>query len=134
MNKLLLFLLASSFSTTVMAQNFTYGEVDEYALGMKRYNNDTSAHAVVLNEYGTSKISFTNDYHIMITFEYHTKIKFFDNKEFENEGTFEIPIYNSDGLVYEDVEDIKGVTFYKDDKGDVQQAVLDPKKVFIVKN
>src|SRR5580693_6627390 len=115
MKKFIALLAASFISIAVLAQDFPYGEVDNQALDMKKYDKDTSAHAVVLNEYGTSRIAFNNDYQVMITFTCHAKIKFFDNKEFDRKGTFEIPVYNGNGTLYEDVQDIKGVTFYKDD-------------------
>ncbi len=134
MKRPLLLLITLMFSLAAMAQDFPYGEVDNAALDMKKYDKDTSAHAVVLNEYGTTRINFTNDYHIRMSFEYHTKIKFFDNKEFEREGTFEIPIYNGNDMVYEEVEDIKGITYYKDDNGARQQIALDSKNVFRVKD
>lgn len=134
MKKTLLFLSAFLISITAFAQDFPFGQIDNAALAMKKYEKDTSAHAVVLNEYGTSRINFDVDYRVMITFEYHTKIKFFDNKEFEREGTFVIPIYNGDERTYESVEDVKGITYYKDDNGAVQKVELDPKKVFRVKD
>jgi transglutaminase-like putative cysteine protease len=134
MKRTLLLLITFMTSFAVMAQDFPYGRVDKVALDMKKYDKDTSAHAVVLNEYGTTRINFTNDYHISMSFEYHTQIKFFDNKEFEREGTFEIPIYNGSDMVYEQVEDVKGITYYKDDNGIVQQVALDSKKVFRVKD
>lgn len=134
MKRPLLLLITFLITLTAMAQDFPYGEVDNAALDMKKYDKDTSARAVVLNEYGTTRINLTNDYHIKMSFEYHTKIKFFDNKEFERAGTFEIPIYNGNQMVYEEVEDIKGITYYKDDNGTVQQVALDSKKVFRVKD
>ena len=134
MKKTLLFLTILFTSITVFAQDFPFGQRDDAALDMKKYDKDTSAHAVVLNEYGTSRIQLNTDYNPRLTFEYHTKIKFFDNKEFEREGAFEIPVYFSDNTLYEDVEDLKGITFYKDDNGTVQEAELDPKKVFKVKD
>jgi hypothetical protein len=133
MKKTLLFLTVLFTSVTAFAQNFPFGQRDDVALDMKKYDKDTSAHAVVLNESGTSRINFDNDYRVMVTFEYHTKIKFFDNKEFEREGSFEIPIYTSDNILYETVEDIKGITFYRDDNGNDQEIELDPKKIFTVK-
>jgi hypothetical protein len=127
-------LFATCFITTLaFAQDFPFGQQDNTALDMKRYDKDTSAHAVVLNEHGISKITVTNLDEIRLVYTYHTKIKFFDDKDFESEGTFEIPLYSSDGLTYEEVTDIKGVTFYKDDNGLVQKVELDPKKVFRVK-
>lgn len=127
-------LFATCFITTVaFAQDFPYGQQDNAALDLANYNKDTSAHAVVLNEHGISKITVNNLDNIRLEYTYHTKIKFFDDKDFESEGTFEIPLYSSDGQTYEEVTEIKGVTFYKDDNGLVQKVELDPKKVFRVK-
>lgn len=133
MKRVLPLLIIILTSITAFAQDFAHGAPDNDVFEMKKYDKDTSAHAVVLNEYGTSKISFNNEYQIIVTFDYHTKIKFFDNKEFDREGSFEIPIYSGDNLLYETVDEIKGTTYYKDENGDVQQAELDPKKVFKVK-
>jgi len=129
---LLLFIILFS-AVYAFGQDFPYGEVDNAALNMKKYDKDTSAHAVVVNEYGTSRINLTNDYHVRLTFDYHTKIKFFDNKDFESEGTFVIPVYSADAMVYEEVSDVKGITFYKDENGTVQQTELDPKKIITEK-
>jgi len=134
MRRLLLIAVACVLSWHVKAQGFDFGSVSQEELDMKHYAKDTSAHAVVLNEYGVSKISFDNDYRVRLTYEYHTKIKFFDNKEFENHGTFKIPVYNGESLVYEDVDEIKGVTYYKDDAGNMQQAVLDKKNIFTTRD
>src|SRR3569832_384829 len=112
MKKNLLLLIIIFCSISAFGQDFPYGQVDNTALDMKKYDKDTSAHAVVLNEHGTSRINLTSDYHIRLTFEYHAKIKFFDNKDFEREGSFVIPVYNSAAMVYEEVEDVKGITFY----------------------
>jgi len=134
MKKTLLLFIALLCSVCAFGQDFPYGEIDNAALNMKKYEKDTSAHAVVLKEYGTSRINLTSDYHIRLTFEYHAKIKFFDNKEFTHQGTFEIPVYNNDNMSYEEVDDIKGLTFYKDDNGTIQEAELDPKKVLTEKS
>jgi transglutaminase-like putative cysteine protease len=133
MRKLLLLLTSCFISAVACAQDFPYGEQDNAALDMKSYAKDTSAHAVVLDEHGISKITVTNLDEIRLVYTYHAKIKFFDDKDFESEGTFEIPLYSSDGQHYEEVTEIKGVTFYKDDNGLVQKVELDPRKVFRVK-
>lgn len=134
MKKILLLLISFFISLNIFAQDFPFGHVSTEEIEMKKYDKDTSAHAVFLNEYGSSRINLTNDYEVRLAFEYHAKIKFFDSKEFEREGTVAIPVYNSDNMVYEDVEDIKGITYYKDDNGNMQQTALDPKKVFRVKD
>jgi hypothetical protein len=102
-------------------------------MDMKNYAKDTSAHAVVLQEFGRSRINIGNDENIKVFYEYHVKIKIFDAKGFDN-GTVKIPVYNnSDGDKYESVDDIKGVTYYKDDNGMTQKVELENKKIYPVK-
>ncbi|MGN6638249.1 MAG: DUF3857 domain-containing protein, partial [Mucilaginibacter sp.] len=130
MKKLLLLIITIFVSTAAFSQDFNFGDVDYQALDMQKYDKDTSAHAVVLNEHGLCRIAATNSDEVRLEYSYHAKIKFFDDKEFEREGTIEIPVYSSDGQVYEEVTSIKGITYYKDDKGQVQQVELDPKKIY----
>lgn len=135
MRKFLLPLLLLCLITIVApAQDFPFGEVNNNELSMQKYDKDTSAHAVVLNEYGSSHMGFDNDYRVVITFMRHVKIKFFDNKDFESEGTIEIPIYSGDDDRYEDIFDIKGITFYKDENGVTQKTELDQSKVYRTKD
>ena len=130
---LLLLIIIFAFCSSVTAQNFPFGEASADEIAMKSYNKDTSAHALVLNEYGTSRIAMVSDDEIKLVYEYHVKIKIFDAKGF-NEGTVEIPIYNnSSGDAYESVDDIKGVTFYTDENGSVQRSDLEAKKIYPVK-
>jgi hypothetical protein len=89
MKKLLPLFTAVMLSATAFSQDFKYGDVTSQELDMTKYGKDTSAHAAFLNEYGTTHINFDNDYRVRLTYAYHAKIKFFDNKEFENHGTFE---------------------------------------------
>lgn len=67
-----------------------------------------------------------------MVFTYHAKIKIF-SKEGLNKGTIAIPIHNGDNS-YEEVQNISGTTYYKDDNGIIQQAELDTKKVYTVKD
>ncbi|MBS1531983.1 MAG: DUF3857 domain-containing protein [Bacteroidetes bacterium] len=135
MKRILPLLIGTLLSVSAFAQDFTYGDVSSQELDMKKYDKDTSAHAVFLNEYGTTHINFDNDYNVKLTFRYHARIKFFDNKEFERQGTFEIPTYSSgDNDHYEEVQDVKGTTYFKDDNGNVQKEELDKKNIFITRN
>ncbi|WPU92520.1 DUF3857 domain-containing protein [Mucilaginibacter sabulilitoris] len=132
MKKLLLIALISvGIQNFTKAQDFQGGYVQE-EVEMQKYNKDTSAHAVFLNEFGNSRIDITNEDHIRLIYDYHAKIKIFDNKGFAN-GTIEIPIHNGDDVA-EEVTDISGTTYYKDDNGLTQKIDLDPKKVFKVKD
>jgi transglutaminase-like putative cysteine protease len=131
MKKIFSFLICLLLSAGAFAQDFAYGNISSAELDMKKYDKDTSAHAVVLNEYGTTHIAFDNDYNVKMTYSYHAKIKFFDNKEFENHGTFKVPVYSAgDGQHYEEVQEVKGTTYYKDDNGNIQKEELDKRNIF----
>jgi hypothetical protein len=134
MKKNLLILLSLIvFANCIKAQDFAYGNVTESELQMKKYAKDTSAHAVVLSEYGKSVINITGDDHIRLIYEYHVKIKIFDSKGFSN-ATVEIPVYNNkDNDSYEEVSDITGFTSYTDESGRTQKTELDTKNIYPVK-
>ncbi|WP_183562873.1 DUF3857 domain-containing protein [Mucilaginibacter sp. SP1R1] len=128
---LLITFIAIGIQHLAVAQDFTQGfEIGE--LNMQKYDKDTAAHAVFINEFGNSKIDVTNDDHIRLTYDYHAKIKIFDNKGLTS-GTIEIPIHNGDNDG-EEVTDVTGTTYYKDDDGMIQKIDLDPKKIFKVKD
>jgi transglutaminase-like putative cysteine protease len=130
MKKLLLLLTLTSIFTTTHAQDFEFGQYTLGDMDMTSYSKDPSAHAVVLKEFG--KAWKSSGEHLPLIFEYHTKIKIFDSQAF-NEGNIEIPLYKFDSESYEDVTDIQAITYYKDDNGAIQKTVLDPKKIFHVK-
>lgn len=134
MQKALLFLfIFLSIIQHATAQDFPYGTVTIQEMNMKAYPKDTSAHAVVLQEFGRSAINITSDDNIKLIYEYHVKIKIFDSKGFDK-GTVQIPVYNnSNADSYEDVSGITGVTFYKDDNGFTKKVELEDKKIYPVK-
>jgi hypothetical protein len=132
MKKLLLFLLTIiTLSITAKAQDFDYGNIKQEDVDMKQYNKDTSAHAVVLNEFGKSRIDIVSDDHIKIIYEYHVKIKIFDSKGFD-QGNVQIDLRNNDEDS-ETAENIKGVTTYTNDNGGVSKTELDMSKVYKTK-
>ncbi|MBB6128843.1 DUF3857 domain-containing protein [Mucilaginibacter lappiensis] len=132
MKKLLLItLLSFGLQHLSIAQDFKEGFVQE-EVDMKKYDKDTAAHAVFLNEFGNSRMDVTSDDRIGLIYNYHAKIKIFDNKGFSS-GTIEIPVHNGDNVT-EEVTDISGTTYYKDDNGLMQKLDLDPKKIFKVKD
>lgn len=132
MKKLLLtILILIGIQAFATAQDFKEGFVLE-DINMQKYDKDTAAHAVFLNEFGKSRIDLASDDYIRLTFDYHAKIKIFDNKGFAS-GTIEIPVHNTD-QTSEEVSEISGTTYYKDDDGLIQKVELDPKKIFKVKD
>jgi len=121
------------FTKLSKAQDFTYGTATPAEMDMSKYAKDTAAHAVVLQEFGNSRINVGSDDNIKLIYTYHVKIKIFDSKGFDN-GTVNIPVYNnSDNDSYEDVYGIKGITTYKDDNGLTRQIELEHKKIYPVK-
>jgi hypothetical protein len=128
MYKKLLFVYFLFLSSVVVGQDFQYGTFTYEDMNMKSYKNDTSAHAVVLNEYGYAWISDADDVPVM--FEHHVKIKIFDNTGFKH-GNIEIALYTDEDN--ETLESISGITYYKDEQGNIKQAELDRKNVFTTK-
>ncbi|MBD1394746.1 DUF3857 domain-containing protein [Mucilaginibacter glaciei] len=129
---LLAALFISLITTAASAQNFPYGEYSPKEIDMKRYDADTSAHAVVLNEYGTSSMNVVTDDQIKIVYEYHVKIKILDSKGFDK-GNVVIPFYTAGNENWEDLDEIKGVTTYIDDYGNPKSADLDVTKIATVR-
>ncbi len=126
----LIILLVFCVSIAVNAQDFAYGKWTYEEMGMKKYNKDTSAHAVVLNEYGNAKITVVSSDNIRLVYEYHVRIKIFDENGFK-QGTVEIPLYIGNE-VGEEADDITAVTMYTDANGAVKTEELDPSKIFKV--
>jgi len=126
MKKLLLLLTAAFFCNIALAQNFPYDHYTISDLDMKAYEKDKTAHALVLSEFGKTWISSGDG--LPLFHEYHVKIKIFDSKAFE-EGNITIPIHKSDNNDFEQVSDIEGVTYYADERGNIQRTYLDPKTV-----
>ena len=132
---LLITLIFFSIIKLAYSQDFPNGEITSEELDMKKYAKDTAAHAVVLNEFGSAKIAVVAGEDIRLVFEYHVKIKIIDNDGMDN-GTIQLPVFhdsdNPDS--YENIEDIKGNTYYKDENGTTQTVPLEADKVYIAKD
>jgi hypothetical protein len=105
MKKTLFILFAlSTFTKLAIAQDFPYDAVTNGEVEMKKYDKDTSAHAVVLREFGKTSIGLVTGENIKLTFEYHVKIKIIDNKGLDN-GTvvLEAYNYNQDAELYDQI-------------------------------
>jgi transglutaminase-like putative cysteine protease len=132
---ILINMLVIGLATITSAQNFPFGQVDAEALGMKKYANNETAHAVVLKEYGESRFFAGEIGHASITHDYHVKIKILD-KEGLRYGKIEIPLYNTDGQVLEEtIDQLEAVTIYKDENGVIKTKALDPYfAITVIKN
>lgn len=130
---LLIIILFIGIQHFVKAQDFEESVTTE-DLDLKKYAKDTSAHALFLNEFGKSRIDVVSDDHVRLIFNYHARIKIFDTNGLES-GTIEIPIHHSsNNETTEEVDEIVGTTYYRDDDGLMRSAPLDVKKVYTVKD
>ena len=133
-NRILFALFLTVVFKIVLAQDFPYGKITLEELDLKKYAKDTSAHAVVLQEYGRSRINVAGDDNIKLFFEYHVKIKIFDSKGFD-EATGEIKLRNNnDNTERDELESISGTTYLQDDNGSIKKVEFDPKKVYTTKD
>lgn len=123
-------LLQFTFQNILKAQDFAYDQLSKEELDMKLYDKDSSAHAVVLKEFGKTWLS--TDEHTPLIHEYHVKIKIFDEQAF-NRGTVSIPVYKVDNNTFEQISDIQAVATFKDNDGTIKKTELDPGQVFHVK-
>lgn len=129
---LLPFILILFFNFAYAQEDFPYKNITQDELKMKVYDRDSSAHAVVLNEYGFATIDLKYDDALRLIFNYHVKIKILDDKGL-SQGNVEVPLY-LDKDYEEKVLDIEGITSYIDENGMVKTQELSPSQIFRVKN
>src|SRR5688572_33264410 len=93
---LFVFISFFSINSLVIAQghSFPYGQATYRELDMKIYEPDTSAVALMLDEFGEAYFDNNNDHNLL--FEYHARIKIL-KKGGVSFGTFEIPLRKSEG-------------------------------------
>jgi hypothetical protein len=127
MKKLLYLVFILLSFKQLAAQDFEYAKVSPAEMDMKKYDKDTSAHAVVLREFGKAWVSSADG--IPLIFEHHIKIKILDSKGFEH-GNVVIELYHGDDNSFEKVRDIEGVTFYTDENENTQRTNLESNKIY----
>lgn len=103
---------------------FPYGKSLLTELDMKRYEPDTSAVAVVLDEFGEAYVDNGGNNNILL--EYHVKIKVL-KKEGLAEANFSIPLYKN-GDRAQRIVSIEGHTASLDN-GQMKESYLNPKEV-----
>ena len=104
---------------------FPYGQVTYRELDIKQYEPDTTAVALMLDEFGEAHFDNHNDHNII--FEYHAKIKILKQGGVSY-GTFEIPLRKSDGRS-EKLISVKASSF-NIESGSLHETTLDSKNVY----
>ena len=119
-------LLLYSVANGQGGNGFPYGKATYRELDMKVYEPDTSAVALVLDEFGEAWFDNDNDHNLM--FEYHARIKIL-KKGGVSYGTFEIPLRKSDGRT-EKLVSVKASS-YNVENGSMRETKLEYKNVFL---
>ena len=102
---------------------FPYGQVTYRELEIKSYKQDTSAVAVVLNEFGEAHID--NEYNLIL--DYHIKIKIL-KKAGSVQADFEIPLRKNNGRE-EIIKNIMASSF-NIENGSMKEMKLETKNIF----
>lgn len=127
------FLLLTSFLTiSIIARGqekgFEFGKITHQELQMTRYDRDSSAVAVVLNEFGNASIE-TTEYQLI--FEHHIKIKIL-KKDGLDQANFTIPLYKSDGSRLEKLVSVQASTFNYDN-GRIKETKFEERNILTEK-
>jgi hypothetical protein len=107
------------------AGGFPYGKVTYRELEMEKYDRDTSASAVILNEFGEAHIDSENDHNLIFT--YHSKIKILKTQALEI-ADFEIPLHKYEAEA-EKLLSVKASSF-NFENGTMKETKLETKNVF----
>jgi hypothetical protein len=121
----LLFLLPSNLFAQ-SENGFRFGSITYSDLEMKIHAEDTTAAAVILNEFGETSISNNDPFNLV--FDYHVKIKILKREGFD-QANFEIPLRIS-GTDKEFITEVQASTFNLDHNS-IKEAKLDPKNIFL---
>ena len=129
MRRILLIFCGVAMFLSSMAQegDFAFAKPSSAEFEMKQYAKDSSANAVVLNEFGKARMQV--DENLNLIFEHHVRIKIFNEKGFKN-GNIQIVLRKNDNNTFESIDGIEAVTFYPDEQGLIRESRLDPKQIF----
>ncbi len=121
-----------SFDNNI-AKDFQFGDYYRKPMDMLSYDNDPTAHALVLKEFGRAWIS-SNGGTATLIFEYHVKIKLFDAEALKR-GHVELPYYIKDNATYEEIRTngVQAITYYKEPNGAMHASSVNPDSINIVK-
>lgn len=122
-------LIVEAGFTQVVKPKYKFGKVSEEELNMLKYDKDSSAHAVVLYDYGTSDFTYdvVGDKGWQIEFRRHVRIKVFDKEGF-SAADFKIKLYHEGNSIQEKLLDVDGFTFNLEN-GKIVKTKLERKSI-----
>ena len=89
--------------------DITFGKVDESTLSMTHYPLDSTAGAVVLGDYGSSRIDYNQAQGLQVIFTRHTRIKILNSSAYDLANVY-VNLYKQ-GNDEEKISQIKGYTY-----------------------
>ena len=104
-----------------------FGKIDMADMTMNKYENDTSAAALVLFDNGKSSFEINSDKEFQIHFERHNAIRIFKQSAFPA-AEIKIKLYK-DGPVHEKLLELKVVTYNLED-GKIVKSKLDNDNIY----
>jgi hypothetical protein len=114
-----------SLSAVAQDKEFEFGSVKIAELALSRYEPDTSAAAIVLQEYGDAEIQYRVD--ILLVYKHHVRLKILKPKGQEH-ADISIPLYKANDRV-ERLVNVKGSSFNIED-GLIRERKFNPKELF----
>lgn len=121
------FFLFLSFFIFAQKPPIKFGKVSNEELEMKVYEKDSSAGAVVLFDFGVSKIEYVQNTGFVLILERTRRIKIFDKKEYDR-ANIEVYLYN-DGGDKEKLSGLKGYT-HNLENGKIVSNKLNKQSIF----
>ncbi|MBT1685853.1 DUF3857 domain-containing protein [Dawidia soli] len=122
---LVLMLVYTGAVATAQDHGFDYGKATYRELDMTQYDKDTTAEAVVLQEFGEAYIDNSNDHNLLL--EYHVRIKIL-KKSGVRYANIEIPRYHKESRS-ETVRKIRASS-YNYENGSMKETKFDPKNIY----
>ncbi len=130
MPKLYCALLFLGFSTAALSgtpPDITFGKVDKASLTLTHYPLDSTAAALVLGDYGSSRIDYNQAQGLQVIFTRHTRIKILNSSAYDLANVY-VNLYKQ-GNDEEKISQIKGYT-YNLEGGKVVKTKLSRRDVF----
>lgn len=115
-----------------VCQEFGFGEITNQDINFARNQIDSSANAVYLNEYGSTRFSYDSETgRVKLFYDYHVRIKIFNKEGFEAANVV-VPVHKTGSQDHqkEFLYELKASTFNMQD-GKLTETVMSDKAVFV---
>ncbi|HEX5170133.1 MAG TPA: DUF3857 domain-containing protein [Cyclobacteriaceae bacterium] len=125
----LIFLSVLVLPMLSLAQNhgFPFGKVTVSELNMKVYEKDTTAEAVILDEFGEAFIDSDGAHNLI--FEHHYKIKILKKGGLDR-ANFSIPLFRYSNSGLDILREVKASSFFVEGDGQIKESKLDNKNIY----